>query len=89
LSRRDAVFDPEFRDGLSYWVRVDARKALRVLSLVEDTLRDPFTGIGKPERLRHLRSNLWSRRMDDTNRLTYLVVEDRITFMTCRYHYNR
>jgi toxin YoeB len=45
---RDAVFQPEFREDLKYWVETDRKIALRAFALVEAILRDPFTGIGKP-----------------------------------------
>jgi Txe/YoeB family toxin of toxin-antitoxin system len=56
---RVAVFQPEFREDLRYWVEVDRKTALRVLTLVEAILRDPFAGIGKPEPLQIS----WPRRM--------------------------
>ena len=49
--QRDAVFHPEFREDLCYWVETERRTALRVLDLVEAILRDPFRGLGKPEPL--------------------------------------
>ncbi|MCK6555336.1 Txe/YoeB family addiction module toxin [Candidatus Binatia bacterium] len=84
---RDAVFQPEFREDLRYWVENDRRVALRVLDLVEAVLRDPFRGIGKPEPLRHLAPNTWSRRVTQEHRLVYLVRADRIDFLQARYHY--
>lgn len=61
--------------------------ALRVLSLVEATLADPFQGIGKPEPLKHLLQGAWSRRITQEHRLVYAVAEDRIDFLQARYHY--
>jgi len=48
---------------------------------------DPFDGIGKPEPLKANLSGLWSRRIDETNRLVYAVDEDYLTIIACRYHY--
>jgi toxin YoeB len=84
---RDAVFQPEFRQDLRYWVATDRRVALRVLDLVEAIRRDPLAGIGKPEPLRHLAPNTWSRRLTQEHRLVYLVGADRIDFLQARYHY--
>lgn len=84
---RHAVFQPEFREDLRHWVRADRKVALRVLDLVEAVLRDPFQGIGKPEPLRHLGSGVWSRRLTEEHRLVYVVTDDRIDFLQCRYHY--
>lgn len=85
--QRLSVFQDEFREDLRHWVEADRRIALRVLDLVEAVVRDPFSGIGKPEPLRHLGANIWSRRITQEHRLVYLVREDRIDFLMCRYHY--
>jgi toxin YoeB len=85
--QRDAVFQPEFREDLRYWVEVDRRTALRVLDLVQATISDPFTGIGKPEPLKYLGSGVWSRRITQEHRLVYVVGTDRIDFIQARYHY--
>jgi toxin YoeB len=86
-AERDAVFQPEFREDLRYWVETDRRVALRVLALVEAIMSDPFRGIGKPEPLRHLAPNTWSRRVTQEHRVVYLVRADRIDFLQARYHY--
>jgi toxin YoeB len=84
---RDAVFHAEFRDDLKYWVKTERKTALRVLDLVEAILRDPFTGVGKPEPLKYLDSGAWSRRLTQEHRVVYLVRDDRIDFLQARYHY--
>jgi toxin YoeB len=63
--QRVAVFQPEFREDLRYWVATDRRITLRLLDLVEAIMRDPVQGIGKPEPLRHLGANIWSRRLNE------------------------
>ena len=85
--RREAVFQPEFREDLSCWVETDRRTALRILKLIEDVMRNPFQGIGKPEPLKFLGSGVWSRRITQEHRLVYVVGHDRIDFVQCRYHY--
>ena len=50
-------------------------------------MRDPFAGIGKPEPLKHLGPNVWSRRLTAEDRVVYLVRDDRIDFLQGRYHY--
>jgi toxin YoeB len=87
LKQRFAAFEPEFREDLRYWVETDRKIALRVLDLVEAVLRDPFTGIGKPEPLKYLGPGLWSRRLTQEHRVVYLVSDDRIDFLQARYHY--
>lgn len=88
-SRREraAVFQPQFREDLRAWIENDRKVALRALDLIESILRDPFTGIGKPEPLKHMLSGTWSRRLTQEHRIVYLVREDRIDFLQARYHY--
>jgi toxin YoeB len=81
------ILQPEFRDDLRHWVQTDRRIALRLLELIEAIVRDPFVGIGKPEPLRHLDANLWSRRLTQEHRVVYMVRDDRIDFVQARYHY--
>lgn len=84
---REAVFQPEFREDLRYWVETDRKTALRAFDIIEAVIRDPFTGIGKPEPLKYLTSGAWSRRLTQEHRIVYLVRDDRIDFLQARYHY--
>ena len=84
---RVTVFEREFREDLRWWVETQPRVALRVLALVEATVREPFAGVGKPERLRFQGASVWSRRITQEHRLVYLVGDERISFLQCRYHY--
>jgi len=72
-----------------YWQNTDRAMVRRINSLIDAVVRDPFTGIGKPEPLRHHLSGAWSRRINDEHRLVYLVEEKSIVILTCRYHYER
>ena len=84
---RVAVFHPEFREDLKYWVKVDRGTALRFLELVEAVIREPSGGIGKPEPLKFMLAGCWSRRLTQEHRLVYRVVEGRVEFLQARYHY--
>ena len=84
---REAVFHPEFRQDLRYWMETDRRVALRAFELIEGILRDPFTGIGKPEPLKYLLAGCWSRRLTQEHRIVYRVSGGRIDFLQARYHY--
>ena len=84
---REAVFHPEFREDLRYWVETDRKVALRILELIEAVLRNPFTGIGKPEPLKYVLAGVWSRRITLEHRLVYKVTGNRIDFLQARYHY--
>lgn len=86
-AQRRAVFQPEFLQDLRYWIQTDRKIALRALALVEATLRDPFAGIGKPEPLKYLAPDTWSRRLTQEHRVVYLVARDQIDFLQARYHY--
>jgi toxin YoeB len=86
-TNRVAIFEPEFREDLRYWIETDAKIALRVLTLVEDVLGSPFSGLGKPEPLKHELAGAWSRRITREHRLVYRVYADRIAFVAARYHY--
>jgi toxin YoeB len=86
-NQREAVFQPEFREDLRYWVETDRKIALRALDLVEAIMRDPFSGIGKPEPLKYLLAGAWSRRLTQEHRIVYLVRDTRVDFLQARYHY--
>jgi toxin YoeB len=86
-AKREAVFQPEFREDLRYWIRTDRKTALRAFDLIEAIMREPFDGIGKPEPLKYLMAGAWSRRLTEEHRVVYLVSNDRIDFLQTRYHY--
>jgi toxin YoeB len=81
------VFHPEFREDLRFWVEANRNTALRAFEIIDAVMRDPFTGIGKPEPLRYLAPNTWSRRLTQEHRIVYLVGDMRIEFLQARYHY--
>ena len=85
--KRSAVIQDECRDDLRYWVDTNRKVALRVLDLIEAVMRDPYEGIGKPEPLKPMGGNVWSRRVTEADRLVYAVFDDRIEFLQARYHY--
>lgn len=82
-----AVFQPEFLEDLRHWVATDRKLALRCLALVEAIMRDPVSGLGKPELLRYLGSGVWSRRLTQEHRVVYVMLDDRVEFLQARYHY--
>jgi toxin YoeB len=84
---REVVLQAQFRQDLRYWVETDRNVALRVLDLMEAILREPFSGIGKPEALKYVMAGCWSRRITQEHRLVYRVSGSRIDFLQARYHY--
>ena len=84
---RIAVFQPQFREDFRWWVETERKTALRLCDLIEAIMRDPFDGIGKPEPLKYLGANIWSRRLTHEHRIVYMVRDDRIDFLQARFHY--
>ncbi len=70
-----------------YWQVQDKKTLKRINLLIKDGMRDPEDGIGKPEALKEILSGLWSRRIDDTNRLVYAIEKEQLVIIACRYHY--
>jgi toxin YoeB len=86
MSRKLAWTDEAWR-GYIYWQTQDKKTLQRINKLIEDTKRQSFEGLGKPEPLRENLSGFWSRRIDDTNRSVYIVDDNFLTIISCRYHY--
>jgi toxin YoeB len=75
-------------DDYEYWQGQDRKTLKRINALIKDCLREPFSGIGKPEPLKENLSGLWSRRIDESNRLVYLMDSGDLVIIACRYHYD-
>jgi toxin YoeB len=74
-------------DDYLYWQTTDKKTLKRINTLIQDIKRNPFTGIGDPEPLKHNWSGYWSRRIDREHRLIYKADATTITIVQCRYHY--
>jgi toxin YoeB len=84
------TFVPVAWEDYRYWQVTDRKILTRINQLIDDITRDdPFTGIGKPEPLRHHLSGAWSRRINDEHRLVYMVQDDNLVILAARYHYNK
>ncbi len=70
-----------------HWVATDRAMVKRINKLIVDVQRAPFTGIGKPEALKHQLAGYWSRRITDEHRLIYAVEENQLVIIAARYHY--
>ena len=84
---RSIRFDPDAWEDLLYWLGADQKMARRIIRLIVEVQRDPFTGIGKPEALKGELSGYWSRRIDDEHRLVYLADDKEVKILKARYHY--
>ena len=81
------VFTEHAWSDYTYWLKQDRNVIRRINRLLDDVMRDPSAGIGKPEPLKHALSGDWSRRIDDEHRLVYLVDGNDVVVLQARYHY--
>jgi toxin YoeB len=88
VKTRRLVWAAEAWEDYLYWQTQDRRVLRRINLLIDDILRDdPFAGIGKPEALKHALAGAWSRRIDEANRLVYIVDEESVVIIQARYRY--
>ena len=83
------VFSEQAWEDYQFWVVNDRKTLKRINQLIRDTARDPFSGVGKPEPLRHLLKGYWSRRINEEHRMVYCVKDDQLMLAQLRYHYER
>ena len=81
------TFAPQAWEDYLFWVATDQKIVSRIHQLIKDIIRSPYSGIGKPEPLKHAFREYWSRRIDSEHRLVYKVVEDSVLIAQARYHY--
>jgi toxin YoeB len=84
--RRIAFEQSAFQDFVE-WATINEKTHRRIIDLIFDTLRQPLSGIGKPEPLKHELKGYWSRRIDQEHRLVYKVTDEAIIIVACKYHY--
>lgn len=85
---RPITFDGDAFEQLARWAIEDKKIHARIVRLIKDIDRSPYTGLGKPEPLRHDFAGYWSRRITDEHRLIYKVSEDEILIAACKFHYD-
>jgi toxin YoeB len=85
---RDLKFEQHAFDDFMHWYEVDAKLAKRVALCIKEAQRDPFKGLHKPEPLKRMGPNVWSRRINDEHRLVYRVEHDVIVVLSVRGHYD-
>lgn len=81
------IFAGEAWEDYVYWQQQDKRMVKRLNALIESTRREPFTGIGKPEPLKHALAGYWSRRITDEHRMVYRPEQGALLIAQLRYHY--
>ena len=75
------------RNDYLYWQKQDRRMVERINKLIQETQRDPFNGVGKPEPLKHALAGFWSRRITDEHRMVYKMEDGALLIAQLRYHY--
>lgn len=80
---------PEAFEHFCFWASEDKKVLIKILDLIKDIQRNPFSGIGKPEPLRHAFKGLWARRITKEHRLIYRVNNEEIVIVSCRFHYEK
>ena len=81
------IFSKRAWDEYQYWVQTDRQMLKRINQLIQEISRDPFSGVGKPEPLRHQLAGFWSRRITAEHRMVYAVENDDLLIAQLRYHY--
>ncbi len=84
---KDIVFKGTSFEDYNDWSLTDKQVFNRIVMLIEDCRRHPFDGLGKPEPLKHQFKGCWSRRINTEHRLVYMVNDDAIEIVSCKYHY--
>ncbi|MEB3160528.1 MAG: Txe/YoeB family addiction module toxin [Synechocystis sp.] len=83
---QEVVLDPQAIEDIKWWIKQDRKLALKIMELIEDLPTSPFSGKGKPEKLRFNLSGFWSRRITQEHHLVYEVTDDYVRVISCRYH---
>ena len=81
------AFLPDAFNDFHEWALLDKKIYLKIVEIIKDISRQPFSGIGKPEPLKNNLKGLWSRRITQEHRLVYKVMEEEIVIVSCKFHY--
>jgi toxin YoeB len=81
------IFAEQAWEDYLYWQETDKKLHKRINTLIKDTTRSPFEGIGKPEPLKNALAGYWSRRINDEHRMVYKVEGESLLLAQLRYHY--
>lgn len=85
--KRKLTFQGDAFEDFTDWSTLDRKLYNKIVALIKDIDRSPFTGLGKPEPLKYELSGYWSRRINDEHRLVYKIMDEEIIIVSCRYHY--
>ena len=87
MPKRLINIQPKAWDDMQFWLQNDRKILNRIFNLVNAITDDPFTGIGKPEPLKHIYKGYWSRRINDEHRIIYKVTDIEFVIISCKGHY--
>ena len=82
------IFVDESWEDYLYWQKTNKKFVKKINDLLKAISREPYSGIGKPEALKHNYQGFWSRRIDGEHRLIYKVKDNEILIAKCRFHYD-
>ncbi|HMR58459.1 MAG TPA: Txe/YoeB family addiction module toxin [Cyclobacteriaceae bacterium] len=85
---RKIVFSPTALQQLDHWKQTNPKISNRIVILITAITESPFSGVGKPEPLKHSLHGKWSRRITQEHRLVYEVTDSEIRILSCRFHYD-
>jgi toxin YoeB len=81
------IFSEQAWEDYLYWQKTDRKILARINTLIQEIQREPLSGIGKPEPLKHSFAGYWSRRITDEHRIVYRIKDDSLLIAQIRYHY--
>ena len=81
------VFSEQAWEDYLFWQKTDKKILKRINRLIKEVSREPFSGPGKPEPLKHALSGYWSRRITEADRIVYKVEGNSLYIAQLRYHY--
>lgn len=82
------LFNETGWEQFQYWLELDKKTLKKINKLLADISRNGNSGIGHPEALKGNLSGFWSREIDEKNRLVYNIVDEVITIIQCKNHYD-
>jgi toxin YoeB len=86
-SAKTLILSPKAKAHLAFFQKSNPALATKITRMLREVLNTPYTGLGKPEPLKHELSGCWSRRISKEDRLIYKVTDDAIIILSCRYHF--
>lgn len=85
---RNIVFDYKAFEQFTSWSTENKQVYQKIIKLIDDILRQPFSGLGKPEPLKHSLKGYWSRHITKEHRLVYKVTDTEVVIISCKFHYD-